>query len=231
MKKRLCVITMAVAVSLTGCASVPDLTDEENEMIAQYIAGSILNYDEDYEHGFSYDRSVLDPTPSPSPTAVPLVTDSPSSETDTGTDSLSSQTQSPVENVSLAELYNLSGVQIKQTSSERKKSLDTGYSSLSASGGNELLIVHFQIKNTSGAAKKVNLTKNMPSFSIWQGEKSYGSPLLTILEGEMQYFNKKISAGASEKAVLVFEVPKKFNAKKAVVKAVNGNRRNELCLK
>lgn len=50
MKKRTMGIIMVIfsAIILTGCASTIDLTDEQNEAIAEYAAELLLKYDSNY---------------------------------------------------------------------------------------------------------------------------------------------------------------------------------------
>ncbi len=67
MKKSMFAAALIISIVLTGCASVPDLSDEDNQIISQYIAGAVLNNSERYGYSFNYDKSVLDPTPKPTP--------------------------------------------------------------------------------------------------------------------------------------------------------------------
>ena len=42
-------LTILSILSLTGCADVSDLTEEQSNLIAQYSAGVLLRYSDSYE--------------------------------------------------------------------------------------------------------------------------------------------------------------------------------------
>ena len=50
MKKRFVVmisILLAASMTLSACVSLPDLSEEENEMVSEYAASLLLKYDSD----------------------------------------------------------------------------------------------------------------------------------------------------------------------------------------
>ena len=71
MKKKLCVLTMMMAAMLTGCTDVPDLSNVDNSLAAQYVADALLRNDKNYDDSLDYDHSILQATPTPAPTPVP----------------------------------------------------------------------------------------------------------------------------------------------------------------
>lgn len=158
MKKRICctaALTAAVSIALTGCADVPDLSDNEVEIISQYMAGAVLNSTDNYKYSFKYDESILAPTPTPTPTRVPVPTptaevagntggggsgSSGGSGGSSGTSSFDG-TGNGADNtikVNLSEIYNIKGINVKQTSYDVTKSLVTQYSSIAADKGKKL---------------------------------------------------------------------------------------------
>ncbi|MEG1742517.1 MAG: hypothetical protein RR237_06515, partial [Acetivibrio sp.] len=55
MRRYLVLLTMTFAILCTGCESVQsELTTEENNMIAEYIAGALLKHDLRYEKKLIY---------------------------------------------------------------------------------------------------------------------------------------------------------------------------------
>lgn len=204
MKKGLCAAVLAAAIMLTGCTSVPDLSRLNNDMEAEYIAGTLLKYDANYDKMLEYDRSVLNPTPIPSPTATPLSTAA-ASKMPSNASSQGSISQ-PEEYVSLDKISPAKGIQIKQESYELKKSYGSDYDNVSAKKGKQLFIVKFCIKNSSSTKKKVNMVGKKMSYSLEINGNNIGQPMITILERDMQYFNTSIPAGKSREAILVFSV-------------------------
>lgn len=234
MKKSMFAAALIISIVLTGCASVPDLSDEDNQIISQYIAGAVLNNSERYGYSFNYDKSVLDPTPKPTP--APTLAPAPEPENTPG----SSGTQgkpgtgnsggtggsgvSAAKSVSPGELYNIPGISVKPLSVGTKKHISTDFSSISADDGKKLVVVSFLIKNNSTKAQKAAFAKKKISYSITIGGKSYGNAMLTIAEGDLLSFNEKIAAGGSKKGVLVFQADSSVKVKDVVVKAVKGNK-------
>lgn len=220
MRKRMGLIACVLAVALSGCASVPELSQEDNDMAAEYMAGELLKYDKSYSYAFDYDRTVLIPTPEPTPT--PTVKPSEPAATDSGSGSKGSgsknDTTSTLQEVSLEKIYGLSGVSIKQTGySLRSRYSDDNYAEVSAGKGNRLLIVTFNIKNTSGTEKSVQLDKSSVTYGLNIDGKGYGEPLMSIINQDIQFFRAKIPAGKSRKGVLIFEIPSGVKIKNATV--------------
>lgn len=247
MRKKLSVLALVMMVALTGCStSVPDLSNVDNDIAAQYLADSLLQKDKNYEDSIEYDHSVLNPTPTPEPTAAPVeATLAPSgSSTGTNGDSASSNTgastsgQSGVStnetsdnnaseqltSVSLSDIYGVPGIEMKGTSYSVKSSYGTDYAVCTPTKqGNKLVVVHFTISNTTGADQKVNLKKqNIQPNLIVNGEDA-GKPLMTPLEGDLQYFNTTIKADKKKQGVLLFEIDKSVKVSDIKVQFTKGN--------
>jgi len=72
LKKRLLLSLAVVSMfGLTGCASSIRLTENENNIVAEYLAGVLLSQQR------SYDQALIEPSPTPTP--VPTVTPTPTS--------------------------------------------------------------------------------------------------------------------------------------------------------
>lgn len=227
MRKKLCIIAMVSTVALTGCTSVPDLSKVDNNLAAQYMADSLLQNDESYSGLAEYDHSVLEETPTPKPTVTP--TSAPSEDTgddgqsssDGGSDrdegaSVSSDTAnksndtenaaSAMQQVSVTEVFGVSGVEVKAVKYQMVKSYGSKYASCTAASGKKLVVVQFKVSNTTGSAKKVNLAKAGVQASLNVNGQSAGSALMTIVEGDLQYMNTRIAAGKKKQGVLIFEI-------------------------
>ncbi|MCH5268823.1 MAG: DUF4352 domain-containing protein [Lachnospiraceae bacterium] len=212
MKRKMIITTMVTALVLTGCgSSVPELSKIDNSKASEYLAGELMKYDDSYQYGLEYDHSVLHPTPVPTIAPTPVPSDA--SKSDKGADSSSSSqdgnSEAPaLQEVSLADIFGVSGVDVKLVSSSLKDSMGEDFTYLAASKGKKFLIVYFKVKNSTGKDKKVDLASIKPEYRLLQDGASVGSLQQTITEGELQYFNTKIKAGKSKQAVLVFEVDK-----------------------
>ena len=234
MRKKLIALALAVAISATGCGVV-DLSDENKNIIAEYMAGELLKYNKDYSGTIEYDRSVLEPTPEPTvapnkPAATPKPLDQGDSqdpavgESDDGTGETNTE-------VSLSELYGTNGIKVKHTTYTSGKSYGSDYSTIAANPGIKLIVVYFNIKNTSSKTTRLNLSDKSVTYELYKNDKSYGEPLLTIAKGDMQYFNEKLKAGQNRQGVLIFETDSSFKAKGAVIKAVKDGKEADIFLK
>ena len=232
MKERMFAAVLIISVLLTGCANVQTLTDQDNEVISQYIAGVVLNSSERYGHSFKYDKSVLNPTPEPTQTPPPVQeTDGPGSGGTPGTGSQGNgggkgngSGVSLAKSVKLGQIYGIDGIDVKPASVKTKKHISTSYSSIAADNGKKLVIVSFVIKNNSSKAVKADFARKNVSYSLTIGGKSSGSAMLTIAEGDLLSFNEKIPAGGSKKGVLVFQADSSVKVKDVTVRAVKDNK-------
>lgn len=235
MKKKYMVsmITVASAVLLTSCATqVPELSELDNNKAAEYMAGEILKCDADYAYALDYDRSILDATPTPAPTPKPVVTPKPvenSTDPEGAAPGDVQGDQPAVQEVSGAEIFGISGIEIQYTSSSVKKSYGKGYESIVAAKGKELLIVKFRIKNTGQDTQKINLFNQKLDYILSQGDKTI-SPKYTSAAGDLQYFKTKISPGKSKQGVLLFEVDKGTQIEGSSLRIINEMKQTTITL-
>ena len=233
MKKRFCMAVLVMAVMLTGCASGPDLSRVHRNMEAEYMAGLLLKYDADYDEMLDYDRSILNPTPTPEPTRKP-VKPSPSAsgsavssngKTDSNGDD--SQVKSYI---SLKEMGTVQGITLSQESYELKDGYGSSYAVVNPEKGNRLLVVKVRLKNGNSKTKKVNMIKADMSYSLEIDGQSVGAPKMTMLPNDLQFYRSKIEAGKSQEAVLIFEISKSQKVKDANLYISAGNKNVQVSL-
>lgn len=225
MKKKLCVLTLAAAVVLTGCTQVPDLSNVDNNLAAQYVADTLLKYDKNYDDSLDYDHSILwaTPTPAPTPTPVPTPTQMPSSDEQESAGGDGASVTNTMKSVSLSDVFGVQGVKVKAGAYRVKSSYGSAYASYTAKKGNKLVVVNFTVSNTAAKSKKVNFSEKKIAAELISGEKSLGSPLLTIIEGDLQTFNEKIDAGKKKQGILIFEVAKSVKLSDVKLHFVKGS--------
>lgn len=247
MKKSILILmTTTVAVFLTACGTkVPALSKMDNNKAAEYMAGEILKNDEDYAFALDYDRSVLYATPTPAPTSTPVPSpqgkDNSKINAKNGGTSTAGQAgaagsdsgtgEAPMmQEVSLSDVYGLQGITVNTVSSTLTKSYGKDYESFVAGDGKKLLIVYFKVKNTTDADRKVNLTKNAPKYQLSIEGKTV-SPSRSMAQGDLQFFESKISAGKSEQGILMFEVDKDATVDGSSLMVMNGTKQATVSLK
>ena len=228
MKKKLCVLTMMMAAMLTGCTDVPDLSNVDNSLAAQYVADALLRNDKNYDDSLDYDHSILQATPTPAPTPVPTPAPSGGPDKDDGSSVPNgdggSKPGDNLESVSVSDIYGLSGINIKAGTYRVTSSYGSSVAVCTPKKGNKLVVVNFTVANTSKASKKVNLQKQKIQAELLSGTTRLGAPMLSIVEGDLQYFNTTLNGGRKKQGVLVFEVDKSTKLKDVKVRFVKNGK-------
>lgn len=191
-----------------GCTEGKNLSEEEQDVIAEYSAGVLL------QHYGKYNRR-LEKQEKPEPTATNLATAAPELKEEPGQTQQfvpGSDETDPEENinqVSLDDLYHVPGLEVQYDSyvicnNYPKKS---SMFQLSAKKGERLLVVRFQVKNTKSKPLKVNLIKRELDYLMDLDGTEY-KPTIAIQEnGGMNYLKTNLKPGVSETAILLFEIP------------------------
>jgi Telomeric repeat-binding factor 2. len=228
MKKKLCVLTMMMAAMLTGCTDVPDLSNVDNSLAAQYVADALLRNDKNYDDSLDYDHSILQATPTPAPTPVPTPAPSGGPDKDDGSSVPNgdggSKPGDNLESVSVSDIYGISGINIKAGTYRVTSSYGSSVAVCTPKKGNKLVVVNFTVANTSKASKKVNLQKQKIQAELLSGTTRLGAPMLSIVEGDLQYFNTMLNGGRKKQGVLVFEVDKSTKLKDVKVRFVKNGK-------
>ncbi len=239
MRKKLGIFAVCTAVILTGCStSVPDLSNVDNDIVAQYMADTVLQHDKNYEDAFQYDHSILLPTPEPTKAPqTPQATEQPGGGT--GSDSVvaggssasggasvnggGSSTQEAKRNIALSDLYGISGIGITGSSYSVKNSYGSDYYAYTAKKGKKLLVANFTISNNKGGVETVNLADQDIDASLIVNGKTVAKPSMTMVEGDLQYFKKSIAGNQKKQGVLIFEIDKSLKVSGVQVQFTKGN--------
>lgn len=225
MKKKLCILTVVTVAALTGCSNGPDLSKVDNSLAAQYVADALLRNDKNYDDSLEYDHSLLQATPTPAPTPVPTPVPSNSPEEEpSGNTAPGSKPPETLQSVSASDIYGVSGVRIQAGTYRTTSSYGTDYAVCTAKKGNKLVVVNFTVTNTTKKTKQVNLAKENMQAELLSGDERLGSPLLSIVDGDLQYFNAKIDGGKTKQGVLIFEVSKSAKVNNVKVRFTKGNK-------
>lgn len=239
MKHKRIVFAFAVVMSmvtLSGCMDVKDLSDEHADMIAEYSAGVLLRYSEEYERRLITAEQLLKSrkeenptevpgstpaavTPTPEPlSASPASGDSVSSEGLTGEEGTPGEEGSPGEEepsekdnsteVPLNKLYHVKGLDFAYQSYRFcDRYTEKGNASpIFAEKGNTLFVVSFRVRNISGKKQKVNLMKRNIDYPLTIDGNEYLPRINILKNGGLNYLNTTISKGKTETAVLIYNV-------------------------
>ncbi len=200
---------------LAGCAESKDLTEEQQDVIAEYAAGIVLQHDEGYARRLVKQENapVATPAATPQATAVPVSEEAVSEGTDE---------KDTTEEVSLNDLYQVEGME----ASYKSYSVCHEYTKEIRAAEDECMyVVSFQVKNTTQKALKVDLSKREIRYVLEADGEQYVAHMSFLKNGGMNFLKTTLKADSSEKAVVIFVLPEKAKNAKNVVLTVTDKER------
>lgn len=217
--KRACKLLCGImaAVLLSGCGStMPDLTQEETDLISEYAVGVLLKYDKhhsgrlvdttDYETAEDVAKTEeQEETEQPEPEEVPV--------DDTEVVDVSQDEETIAIPATIEEYYGLQDFTFQYTGYELAQNYppDAGgndvFFAMDATEGMQLLVLRFMAFNTSSSDQTLNMLDREARFRVSvNGESSKGA-LATMLLNDMQTYDDVVPAGSAVELVSIVEVP------------------------
>lgn len=218
MKKTSVLLGMAAAALLvTGCGAMPNLTQDETELISEYAVGVLLKYDT--AHGrrlvdtSGYETAVEEPEPE-EPVEEPVEEEQPEAEEPVEVVDVSQDEEETQPTASSVEqYYGIPNIAITYQGCEMTDSYppvgeeETLFFAMDATPGKQLLVLKFNAQNLSGEDQTLNMLGHGATFRVSvNGEPSKGA-LATMLVNDMQTYNSVIPASSSVDLVSIVEVP------------------------
>lgn len=212
--------SVAAAFVMTGCGEMPELTQEESELISEYAVGVLLKYDTAYNNRLvdtpaddpAEEETELPEEENPEEEPEPEM-EEPAEVVDVSQDEEEAQ---PMVS-SVEEYYGIPNVMISYTGYELTDSYPPSEEgavpvfSMDASAGTQLLVLKFSVQNTSGQDQQMNMLGYGATFRVSvNGEASKGA-LATMLVNDMQTYDDVIPANTSVEMVSIVEVPQGTN--------------------
>lgn len=214
---------IAVAILLTGCGDMPNLTQDETELISEYAVGVLLKYDT--AHGrrlvdtSGYELPVEEPEPEESveEPEEPIEEEQQEPEEPVVVDVSQDEEQTQPTASSVEQYYGIPNIMITYQGCEMADSYpptgedDTLFFSMDATPGQQLLVLKFNAQNLSGEDQALNMLGYGATFRVSvNGEPSKGA-LATMLVNDMQTYNSVILANSAVDLVSIVEVPQGTN--------------------
>lgn len=223
----------AAAIFMTGCGSnIPDMTEEQNAQIVEYAAGLLLKYDENYHSRLVEEESEAAPeqeteTPEREPEKEEEAAQQEQQETTPVVDK--SQDVGTVSHKSVEEFYGIDGVSITYAGYELKDMYpdspdsDDLFFAMNATSGCKLLVLNFDVANISGGDLNLDMLSLNTKFKVSVNGETPKYALTTMLMDDLSSYVGTIAAGASERLVLVSEIPED---KAASIQTISLNMKN-----
>lgn len=216
-------LVLLCMAALTGCGKNDiSLTNEENDLVAEYIAGTLLKYSYDNEWkyqklntaqktGVTTTAGTNSSTQTPSQSQAgnsqkPIASSSSAASTATVSASGTAGTTSTDLMGSLPSALGLSGVTVKYKDYVTGSSYPSdAYISVPAQQGYKVVAVELTLTNTSGQAVTLNSSGNV-TFKLEVGG-TVVSNYASILKNDITTLkNVSLAAGASKDVVVLFQV-------------------------
>ena len=213
-------ISILMAMSLVGCGGTyPELTEEESALIGEYAAITLLKYDANNRSRLvdvsvieEHDRKeqakkeqALTATPEPTPEGMKPVEDTPVIELGNGGGAANNVTSI---NACMAapEGINIAYIGYRFCDTYPDDGSASNYMALDASVGKKLLVVEFEVSNTTDSNMGVDFFSKSSVFSVNAGSEKAIKSMTTMLLDDMSTYVGVIEAGKSRRLVLLFEV-------------------------
>lgn len=219
MKKKLLTTVMLIAMTFSaGCLlDTYPLTDEEQDIIAEYAAGVLLRNDENYA------EALLSPTPLPSPTPSLSPTPEPTkaAEDDNGSQGGSSHGGSGATadkiQTSLTQVYGLEGLQVSYDGFEVAESFEENSMAyvVKAADGKKLVKVKLTLSNTAGIEQQIQFGALEIGYQLDCDEPAFVQPKITLFTEDLLFLDAKIPAGSQTSGFVIFEIDRKSDAENA----------------
>ncbi|HKL80585.1 MAG TPA: hypothetical protein VJ888_09160, partial [Mobilitalea sp.] len=224
MKKLGLVITLLLILSLTGCIHEYQLSDENTEVAAEYMAGLLLEYDENYQSSLIKQEELEENTmglsveegnsavPTPTSTPTPVPTNEEGGSQAAGDENTLIDGEFTIAEVIGATNFDIQYDNYKLYNSYPEDATST-YFSLTPNEGKQLLVATFLIGNTTDKKRKIDLNKSKIVYQLDINVGSIYKPSLALLENDLQFIVMTVEPKKKETALLIFEVPKDVEMK------------------
>ena len=220
MKKGKIIGVLAVsACMLTGCIdSMPDMTEEQSELVAEYAADMLLKYSPNYHYRIADEEEVASAEAEMETSQEEETMQEESqpsqdlSQTGSG-ETVSVGAEASVEDGSeydLAAFFGMDQFSIMYASCEVTDAYPNAESgvgfSVTAPQGYNLLVLHFDVENLGEEAAQCDLFDQISKVTVNVNDAGYVQALSTLLTNDLTTYTEDIPAGEVADAVVVVPV-------------------------
>ena len=220
MKKGKIIGVLAVsACMLTGCIdSMPDMTEEQSELVAEYAADMLLKYSPNYHYRIADEEEVASAEAEMETSQEEETMQEESqpsqdlSQTGMG-ETVSVDAEASVEDGSeydLAAFFGMDQFSIMYASCEVTDAYPNAESgvgfSVTAPQGYNLLVLHFDVENLREEAAQCDLFDQISKVTVNVNDAGYVQALSTLLTNDLTTYMEDIPAGEVADAVVVVPV-------------------------
>lgn len=215
--------SIGVACALTACGdAMPELTEEENEVITEYAVQLLLKYDKYHTSRLvdltAYEEEQDSVEDEPEEEIIEEIEEEQEVQTVSGNEVIEAPEGQPIVS-SIEEFYAIQGFSFRYTGCEMLNEYPEAATSnaadaffaMQATQGTQLLVLKFQVTNNSGMEQELNMLNYGMRSRISVNDEAYKSTLSTLLLNDLQTYNGTLGANESTELVAIVEVPEGTN--------------------
>ena len=229
MKKPFILMILMCVVLLSGCSSLTKLTEDESNILTEYMAGVVLKHADDYTDGLLSMEEIEEEEAKEDARNKRIEENNNQVSTNESSTSINQKPSSSSKNqnisdikfVSLTKAVGNSNFKINYKKYELYDKYisedSTSNMTLEAGENKSLLVLYFDIKNLSNEALKIDLVEEGIGYQVSLNNGKKLKPLLTLLMNDIQYLNLDIVANKTREAVIIFEVDKNTDLSNSVL--------------
>ncbi len=223
MRKLFLLLIVICGVTLTGCAQLIDVNDQESDVLAEYMAGTMLRHANNYDEALIYPETTesTESAETAESTDAAKTTDisDPINNTIEDTSAETADITSTLDDSQNGNTVNLESIfngilkdkfGIAYTDYKFYNSYpdENEFFTLETTKDKKLLAVSFNVKNITKKSETLDLKDFNLIYQLTDNEDTVYNPMMTLLNNDIQYIDFKIAAGKTQKAVILFNVPK-----------------------
>lgn len=218
------------AITLTGCAlaPVPDMTEEQEKLVAEYAAGLLLKYDQSYENSImtpeqleqakERERIQKERDEKTRILAEQYLEKTKAAEKNEGKkksskekDETKKETNKGPENISGSEIGSFLGTDGLEISYDGYKTVKSypengnNVFSVDAANGNTLVMANIKVSNQTSEAIDIDMFDRGVTFYLSLADGTKVSCCSTLLLDDFSIYKDQINAGSSVGTILLFE--------------------------
>lgn len=207
-------------VSMTGCtSSIPELTEEEQEQVTQYMADILLKYDANYQDALLEEEELtiaLEEQRQKEEEARLQAEEQERLEQEKLEASQADEieTTQPEQKAGveeMAEAVGIENIEFDYLGCElcSQYPYDTGeelFFAMTPTAGNELLVMKFNLANVGGTDCEIDMMVTGTSFAVKVNDGSYAPVLTTLLENDLSMLVTTVPVESGTEVVLITEV-------------------------
>ena len=220
MKKHILCFFMICILSaiLCGCGNaIPELTQEESDMVANYAAATLLKYDSGYqsrllnEAQLEEEENTQNEIRKKAEEMADLEKEKELQKEEKAEQSKAETIKEDVAVTDPAEFLGLDGLTVSYNGvdfvDQYSESGDDLYFTTNASEGCKLAVLHLSIVNRTSEVKMADIFDTNAYFKVSFDGENYHRIMSTLFAEDFSVYNEQIEPGASADTVILLELP------------------------